>query len=65
MPTPAQKHPENREEVLAMLMARSTALWGKERTEELKSQIENLANTLMQLSAALPEREEDPAFFGW
>jgi hypothetical protein len=57
------KHPEQRDQLLAQMLARSTALWGKERTEELRPQIEQTADTLMQISRALPGREEEPAFF--
>lgn len=60
-----QKHPENGDELLASMIARSNTLWGKERTEELRAQIEALANRLVQLSSALPEKEEEPAFLGW
>ncbi len=58
-----QKPPERREDLLAQMLARSTALWGKERTEELRPQIEQTADTLIQISQALPGKEEEPAFF--
>ncbi|MBI2171707.1 MAG: hypothetical protein HYU30_06770 [Chloroflexi bacterium] len=61
MTTP--KHLEVREELLAQLLARSTALWGKARTEELRQQIEQTTDALIQISHSLPGREEEPAFF--
>ena len=60
-----QKHPENAAELLELMIARSCALWGEERTEELRPQIEALRNRLVQLSSALPENEDEPAFLGW
>jgi hypothetical protein len=60
-----QKHPENADELLELMIARSCALWGKERTEELQPKIEALRTHLLQLSSALPENEDEPAFLGW
>ena len=60
-----QKHPENADELLELMIIRSCALWGEERTEELRPQIEALRNRLVQLSSALPGNEDEPAFLGW
>ena len=60
-----QKHPENADELLELMITRSRALWGEERTEELRPQIEALRDRLVQLSSALPGNEDEPAFLGW
>ncbi len=60
-----QKHPEATDELLELLIAHSCALWGKERTEELRPKIEELRAHLLQLSSVLPEAEDEPAFRGW
>ena len=57
---PEEKHPEFAHQLLTAMLARSEALWGKERTEELRPQIEALTDRLVELAKELPQNEEDP-----
>lgn len=54
------RHSENGPNLLAMMLARSEALWGRERTDELRSNIEAMTSRLLELSRELPHQEEEP-----
>ena len=57
-----QKHEqtESAELLLDAMLARSESLWGKERTRELRPQIEALIQRLVEVANELPEEAEEP-----
>ena len=54
----------SQEEMAQELVSRATEVWGQERVEATRKVLEEMAGYLWVVAQNLPDREEEPAFFG-